>query len=215
MDDFFDEEPIQDRQENPQENSLNADMPTPKQVKKEKRLKALLAVGLAVVSFVLGAFTIWFSLDEEIRTLIKVKRAIDQHYYKDVDDEEFYDAVFQGINYNLLDAYSQYMTADEYKTSKGELAGNRVGIGAVFSTVDANNNPRMLTVRVCGNSPAEAAGLQEGDCITAFGKNEAEMKESVIFDEFSNFLKTMPAGEDFVVRVQSNEGSRYLKMHKQ
>ena len=213
MDDFFDDIPAQETEGEAKKNTFNADIPP---VNRKKRVhNTILAIVLAVVCFILGGFTVWFSLDAEMRTLIKVKNAIDDHYYQDVDDDEFYDAVFYGINHILLDKYSQYMTADEFRSSKEELAGNRIGIGIVFTTQTADQKPQMLVTRVCGNSPAEKAGVLEGDYLIAFGKQETEMTESVVFDEFSKFLNTLNEGEDFYVRVQSGSETKTLTMSRE
>ena len=210
MDDFFDDVPMEEKRE---KKGVNADMPPSNRAKQRKKIcNTAVAVGLAAVSFVLGGFAVWFSLDKEIRTLIKIKKAINENYYQDIDDETFYGALFDTVNHKLLDGYSQYMTADEYKESKGSLAGNRVGIGAVFSTVDKEGKPRMLVTRVCGNSPAENAGLKEGDFVVAFGKTQESMTESEIFDEFSTFLYATQEGESFFMRVQRGDTTETLTM---
>lgn len=213
MDDFFDDIPEENAQGEGQKSELNADMPP---VNRKKRIRnTILAIVLAVVCFLLGGFTVWFSLDKEMRTLIKIKNAIDDHYYQDVDDEDFYDALFYGINHTLLDKYSYYMTADEYQSSKDELAGNRIGIGIIFTTMTAEQKPQMLVTRVCGNSPAEKAGVSEGDYVIAFGKQPTEMTESVVFDEFSAFLADRKEGENFYVRVQSGAETKTLTMSRE
>lgn len=201
-------------QGNQPKNEFNADMP-PSNPKKRNTKTAVLAVVLAVVCFALGGFSVWLSLDKNLRTLLKVKEAIDQHYYQDIDDDEFYETLIQAINYNLLDAYSQYMTADEYSADKNDMAGKRIGIGGVFSTKDVDGKDQMLVARVSGNSPAEEAGLLTGDYLTAFGKTETELTESVVFAEFSGFLQTCEENEEFFMRVRRGADDVILKMSRQ
>ena len=155
MDDLFDDVPTEEEVKKRGEKGVDAYMPPLKPEKPHKMIRAVTAILLAAACFVLGCFTVWFSLDGEIRTLLKVKYAIQKNYYQDIDDEDFYSAVFDAINHDLLDAYSSYMTADEYRTAQGDLAGKRIGIGLVFNTKDAQGHAQMLVVRVCGNSPAE------------------------------------------------------------
>ncbi len=214
MDEFFDGEPPKEGQENTSKTSVNAYLP-PSKRKKRKWLTAVLAVGLAFVFFALGGLTVWFSLDKEARMLIKIKTALQKHYYQEIGDDEFYDALFQAVNHDLLDAYSQYMTADEYRASKDDMAGKRIGVGIVFSTRNENDEEQMLVIRVSGNSPAEAAGVQAGDYLTAFGKTQSEMTYSEKFDDFSNFLNGMQEGEEFVVGIRRGVENQVVKMSRQ
>ena len=202
MDDLFDDVPTKEKGKKGRKKGVNAYMPPSKPKKPHKMIRAVTAILLAAACFVLGGFAVWFSLDSEIRTLLKVKTAIKQHYYQDIEDDEFYDAVFHGINNELLDAYSAYMSADEFRAEQGSLAGKRIGIGLVFNTQDAEGNAQMLVVRVCGNSPAEQAGVQEGDRIVAYGKAETDLTENQVFADFSTFLNTLSESEPFFVRVQ-------------
>ena len=79
--------------------------------KKLKRFGWIVAtVLLAVVCFIGGMATVWFTLDPQIRMLVKVKKTIDEHYYQELDDESFYNAIFDAVN-GELDPYSKYMTA--------------------------------------------------------------------------------------------------------
>ena len=172
-----------------------------KSSKKKKIGFILLSVFLAIVFFVGGGLTVWFSLDKEMRTLIKVKTAIDREYYKDVDDELFYGEIFNAINSNVLDDYSWYMTEEEYAETKKARTGRRSGVGLTFRIKDENDAPQMLIVKVSGNSPAEEAGVLAGDKIVAFGKTSETLIESVVFDDFSAFLEEQADNEPFSIKV--------------
>lgn len=214
MEDLFDCEPPKEGQEKEPQTEVNADVPPSN--RKRRRLKnTFLAVGLAVIFFVLGGFTVWFSLDKDLRMLMKLKTAIQKHYYEEIDDDAFYDTLFQAVNHDLLDAYSQYMTADEYRANKDSLAGKHIGIGIVFSTVNEKNQPQMLVTRVSGNSPAETAGVKAGDYLTAFGKTQSEMTESEKFDDFAKFLNGLKEGEEFFARVRTGQEDRIVSMSRQ
>lgn len=211
MDDFFEDLPKGNAVE---ENGVNTDMPPSKQKKWKKIGRAASAIALAAVCFALGGLSVWFSLDGEVRTLLKVKKAVKEHYYEDISDEEFYKAVFDGVNNQLLDGYSRYMTADEYRISKGELAGNRIGIGLSFLTKDSAGKEQMLVTRVCGNSPAAEAGVQEGDFVVAYGATQEEMTESLSFADFSAFLSGVPVNKDFYLRVKRGSAELVLTAYR-
>ncbi len=194
--------------------AVNATIPPSNRNKKRKIITCIVAVVCAIVFFVGGGVTVWFSLDKELRTLAKIKATIDAQYYKEVTDEEFYTPIFDVVNNQVLDAYSQYMSADEFKQSTGEMAGNRIGIGVVFTTKDAQGKDQMLVNRVCGNSPAEQAGVTVGAYLTGFGKTKDTLQDSVIFQEFSDFLKNFGAGEVFYARFEQNGEEVVLPLHQ-
>ncbi|MBE7080768.1 MAG: hypothetical protein E7371_05985 [Clostridiales bacterium] len=212
--DLFEDVLVPEGWENPPEKQLNADMP-PSNPKKYNLKIVLMSIAIAVVFFILGGFSVWLSIDKGLWTLAKIKNTIDKHYYKEIDDEDFYKALIDAVNYDLLDAYSQYMTADEYTQDRNDMAGKRIGIGGVFSTVNEKREPQMLVTRVCGNSPAETAGLHAGDYVTAFGKTETDLTESEVFNDFSAFLQTCKENEEFFVRVRRGAENKILKMSRQ
>ena len=204
----------QETREESTESELNADMP-PSKMKKRNIKTVITSIAIAVVFFVLGGFSMWLSIDKELWTLTKIKKAIDAQYYKEIDDEDFYNALIGAVNHDLLDAYSQYMTAEEYRQDRNDMAGKRIGIGGVFSTQNANKEPQMLVTRVSGNSPAETAGLRAGDYVTAFGKIDTELTESVVFQDFSDFLQTCEENERFYIRVRRGEENEILQLSRQ
>ena len=206
-------------EENKQENNAER-IPAPPQfnekpVKRKKKKanwkKILAAVGIATVSFACGSFATWLALDPEIRTLLTIKDRIQEDYYQEVTDEEFYKAIFGGINDNLLDPYSRYMTKEEFEASIADLAGNRIGIGLVFASSGAD--PLRIT-RVCGNSPAEAAGIVAGERIIGYGKTEAEITSATTFDAFSAFLQGFEENEEFLLKMQSGESTRFVTVYR-
>lgn len=182
--------------------------------KARKVLFAIFAVALAVVCFFSGFLVYGLTLDSEIRSLIRLKNTVQAQYYEEITDEEFYGAVFAGVNENLFDPYSKYMTADEYAQVQSEAAGNRSGLGLVFLIENAAGEAQMQITRVCGNSPAEKAGIKAGEFLVGFGLNQAEMQSSVSFQEFSAFLAERQAGETFYVRMKSGEGLRTVEIAK-
>ena len=189
---------------NRDKNAVSANMDTARGQKRRKIGLIFGAFALAVVSFFSGSFAVWFALDEEIRTLIKVKNTIDREYYKDVDDEEFYGAIFDAVNAQL-DPYSYYMNPDEYTQAANDLAGSRIGIGVSFNLKEIETSGKISIARVCGNSPAEGVGMRAGDCIVGLGRTETTFTACEDYDEFTAFLAEFGEGEPFYLQIKRGE----------
>ena len=82
--------------------------------KKRNKGKTIGTIALALLIFLSGMWTTWAMLDPEIRTLLSLKNKIQDNYYQEITDEDFYKAIFGGINNGLLDTYSKYMTPEEF-----------------------------------------------------------------------------------------------------
>ncbi len=214
--DFFGEEsgtqktPMKERERVPAPSEF--DKKPQKSRKKIRWGAALLAVGIALVGFGGGFLCRWLTIDKEMRTLITVKNKIQKNYYQEITDEQFYKAVFGGINEDLLDAYSQYMTPEEFAEVTKDMGGNRSGIGLVFSGVEEG----LRILRVCGNSPAEAAGILAGERILSCGETKENMTACVKFDAFSTELAKFAEDESFYLEVLSQKGeTRVVSLSKQ
>lgn len=178
--------------------------------------KIFATIGIAVAVFFSGMLTTWACLDDEIRTLIKIKKTIDREYYEDVSDDEFYRVLFAAINDDLLDPYSQYMTAEEYSASLQDLAGNRSGIGVIFSLLGESGNAQTAVYRVAENSPADKAGLQNGDLIVGFGESETEIANNADFyKDFKPFLDDMKTSAPFFLKIIRGGEESLVQMSKE
>ncbi len=217
--DFFDEEngektPEKQTQRNPAPSVWSGKTPDGRKErgKKVRWWHVVTALSIAVIAFFGGYMTSWLSLDGEVRTLLAVKKEIQENYYKEVTDGDFYKAVFGGINENLLDAYSHYMTPEEFAEAVSDLEGNRQGIGLVFH---GQGEKPLRIVRVCGNSPAEKAGIIAGEEIISCGKEEESTVACATFEELAAFLDALANGEEFFLGVRSPLGDRRVKLSKQ
>ena len=103
-DEFFDEPNGEKTPLEPTMSPTKEEKP-PKNTKKSKKKAktAICAVSLALVSFALGLGVGPLLIDEELRDIIKIKRSIQDMYYYDVTDEQFYKALFEAINEDVLD----------------------------------------------------------------------------------------------------------------
>ncbi len=171
--------------------------------KRDKKWLSYVLVGvIALASFWGGFLTRQLSLDPEMRSLIRLKNRIEKSYYYGIDDKEFYDTIFGAINEGLLDDYSLYMDEEEYADYRSQGQGQQSGIGLVFTTKTPSGEKQMYLTRVCGNSPAEEAGIREGDSLIGFGASREAIVYSNDFDEFLAFVSNYKSGEKFFVQFQ-------------
>ena len=174
--------------------------------------RIVLSVGLAIVCFLGGMLVNWLSLDSEMRSLIRFKTAIQNNYYENVTDEQFYDTIFDAIDSELLDPYSQYLSKDEYEEMKSSGEGNNSGLGVVFTRV--GEDVSLQISRVSGNSPAEQSGVVAGETIVAFGTSETDMIPASNFTDFSNFIKQVQTGGTVYLQLQFEQNTRTVSVTK-
>lgn len=204
---------------------INETVSETNQPKKEKRIRTpeekkklflrifipIISVILATGVFFAGFFVRQGTLDEGMQTLIRIKDTIQKEYYEDVTDDEFYGAIFDAINENLLDDYSRYMTSEEYAQTLTEAAGSQSGIGLVLYT----GGEKVQIARVVGNSPAENAGLLSGDIIIRYGKEGEALQNAQTTETFSSFVAGLPANTSLVVEVARGGETLSFPLKKQ
>ncbi len=97
-----------------------------------------------------------------------------------------------------LDHYSAFLTADQLRDIYSQIEGNFVGLGVELKADDG----ALLIVHVIPHSPAEKAGIHEGDRITAIdGRNIKALST----DEAASLLT---GEEGSLVRVTVNSPSQ-------
>ena len=100
---------------------------------------------------------------------------VSTNYVGQVDPHFLVEGAIKGIFNALEDPFSQYLTEEEYRDSLGGISGEFEGIGVEVSTQDAaglqcatvSDTCQFVVTRVIRRSPALAAGLREGDIVTA------------------------------------------------
>lgn len=101
-------------------------------------------------------------------------------YYLDVNDEETIKAALKGM-FGNLDPYSGFFDNQETQQLNDSLQGSFVGIGASLEKCDEG----VRIVKVYEESPAEKAGLRDGDIILAvdgvstFGKEASAVASEI------------------------------------
>jgi carboxyl-terminal processing protease len=95
---------------------------------------------------------------------IRIFESVLQHIQNDYVDEPNMSKVRLGALRGLaggLDPYSAFLTSDQVQAYQAEKTSGKVGIGAEFSEVSAY----LYVVSVTKGSPAEKAGLKNGDVV--------------------------------------------------
>ncbi|WP_052446861.1 S41 family peptidase [Candidatus Soleaferrea massiliensis] len=92
----------------------------------------------------------------------EVDRLVRQNYIGTIDEEYLNDEIADGYIRGTGDTYGTYLTAKQYKQLMDSYTGKMVGIG-IGSEKDASGYIKVK--QVYDESPAESAGLKEGDLI--------------------------------------------------
>ena len=93
-----------------------------------------------------------------------------EYYYDEVDltdEDEITEVLANLYIFALGDGYGVYRNAEEYEDYNTDMSGSFVGIGVSISTADPEPVDAITVLSVFKNSGAEAAGILEGDKITA------------------------------------------------
>lgn len=115
--------------------------------------------------------------DDVTAKIIELNGYINQFYFDDVQEEDLDNGLYAGLLEGLDDPYSAYYTPEEYTQLQIDATQNYCGIGAALSQ---NRETMIVTItHIYEGSPAEAAGLLDGDIInTADGIEGTSMELS-------------------------------------
>ncbi len=113
------------------------------------------ASGNASLSTVLDAETL-----EKIQSLLQDLNA---YYYQDVSADAYQEGIYKGLVESTGDPYTEYYTAEEYENLQNSTNGEYSGIGALLGKDSTSGYPMIS--HIYDDSPAEKAGLKEGDII--------------------------------------------------
>ncbi len=124
----------------------------------------------------------------DLSPLQDLAQTIQSEYYyydeKELDADQLVDGAMRGMISELDDPYAQYFTEEEYNDLLTDNSGDYVGIGISILTPD-ENGAKILSVYAGG--PAELAGIQAGDVITAVnGTATANLGLDEVITLFSN-----------------------------
>ncbi len=106
--------------------------------------------------------------------LLNVDEVVKKYYIGKTDKDELTDAVIRGYLEGIGDKYALYMTSEEFEKFERENNGSLVGIG--INVVYDAENKAIQVIWILPDSPAETAGLHEGDTVTAIdGKKVSDV----------------------------------------
>ena len=106
----------------------------------------------------------------------EVEDLIRSRYIEKVDPGAQTDHMLWGLVAGLGDAYAEYYTKEQYEEVKRQNAGVMKGIGISIS--QSTETGELVVLYVVEESPAEAAGVQDGDILLAVNEVSMEGKTS-------------------------------------
>lgn len=144
------------------------------------------------------------NIDAIADTLKNFRKEIDKVFLGEIDEQKVLDETIKGYVKGLDDEYSEYMTKEEWDEFQSAALGNYVGIG-IYMTTDNNGN--VIVLAPIKGSPAESAGLETGDIITAVND---ENVLGTCSDDVSNKIKGEAGTEVKLTVLRDNE---YIDMN--
>lgn len=115
-------------------------------------------------------------LTEEVQAKInELLGYINLYFYDEVDKEKLKEGIYSGLLEGVDDVYTDYYTAQEYADLQISATQNYYGIGAALS--QDKDSMQVTITHVYKDSPAEAAGLKDGDIVVKVGDIESTSME--------------------------------------
>lgn len=109
----------------------------------------------------------------QFEKLIELAEIYDKTFLYDVDKDLLDEALTQAYIFGCGDLFSHYYTAEEWAKQQADASGTSVGVGIYVTMTEAGE---IHIVKIMKNSPAQRAGLQEGDVVVAIdGKKVKEI----------------------------------------
>lgn len=119
-----------------------------------------------------------------------------EYYWGGVEEYDVLRCGLDNLTGNVLDKYSAYYSAEEYRALYASNAGSKSGIGVSFYYVNTADGVSGIYVdSVIGNSPAYRSGLRPGTLVT--GASDGTLFDSTA--SFSSFISGKKEGEEFTL----------------
>jgi carboxyl-terminal processing protease len=140
-----------------------------------------------------------FTLCIDLKDFVKSYNALTNRYYGEVDKQDLIDAAIKGMYSSVDDEFTTYLDQDTSSTFEETVEGKYEGIGcSVITDTDGN----IIVYNIFEDSPAEEAGLQEDDIITAIDGVDYTDKTS---SDVSEYIKTSTNSKFVLTIKRDNE----------
>ncbi|MBR3162170.1 MAG: S41 family peptidase [Bacilli bacterium] len=137
-----------------------------------------------LVLFILSGGKNYLKLYYELNKFIDIYDTLTSNYYGKIDKQELIDTAISSMVANINDGFTSY--SDEEGTEEFEETVNGIyeGIG---STVSTDKEGKITIIEVFDDSPAQRAGLKEGDIIKKIDDKDFSKKTS---EDMANYIKS-------------------------
>ena len=124
----------------------------------------LLVLLTVVVTVGVGLGVLYQMVGKEGLSLLEGLHLINEKFVGEYGEGEVVDAALEGMVEGLGDRWSYFLTEEEYGAQNQRRTNQYVGVGV---TVSYTSEEGLQIVEVTAGGPAEEAGLQSGELITA------------------------------------------------
>ncbi len=150
---------------------------------------------------------------EEFAAFCEAYERIQEQYVDDPDEADLVEGAIEGMFEGLGDPFSGYMSPDDYARAQEDLAGQFSGIGAEMGVKNLEDPEDLeacgafsdacvlVVVAPLQDSPAEEAGLQPGDIVTAV---DGESVSGMSLDDAIQRVRG-EAGTDVTLTIRRGE----------
>ena len=130
------------------------------------RLRALMITGVSTLvgTLALVFLAAWLIIGPEGLTLVEGLALINTRFVGPYEESEVVDQAMSGMIAALGDRWSYYLDPESYQATQERRRNEYVGVGI---TITYEREEGLLILEVQPDSPAAAAGLAEGEVITA------------------------------------------------
>jgi carboxyl-terminal processing protease len=138
-----------------------------------------------------------FAQDDDLAVVGAAIDEVRDGYYRDVPKRELSDDAIRGLVRGLDDRFSSYFDPKEYSRFRELTDARFSGVGTTVQRVDEG----LRVMQVYDESPAEAAGLKEGDIIVAVDGRDISGRP----EEASTGLIKGPAGTKVTLTIRRDD----------
>lgn len=143
--------------------------------------------------------------DEYLANFYKSYEEIVDNYYSSVDKSALIDAGIKGMLNYLGDPYTTYLDKNGTDSLKESLSGTYEGIGVAITL---NSEKEVVVSKVYENTPAEKAGVKEGDIILSINGESLEEKTT------TDAVEIIKGLDDIVLICRRDNESVEIKLNK-